>query len=212
MTAPPFEPSREDKLRVLEELRQDRPGTRAAYNNIVSPEPQGRWAKPDRVTGREPFVDVPRLPASSPWAQQQPPDEMPTGYEINAMEPMGTDAEIERAYLLSTNSVGPTPSDSLAGLSPHLADDADLPPLLRSATATSLPPEAISPIAPDARVVTSPTSSTSLGSDPSASSFAEDQDLVAPPVDAETSRDGETPRAEHRRGGAALSRSWRRIG
>ena len=40
MTAPPFSPTREEKLRVLEELRQDRPGTRAAYTRITDLSPR----------------------------------------------------------------------------------------------------------------------------------------------------------------------------
>ena len=216
MTAPPFEPSREDKLRVLEELRQDRPGTRAAYTRIVSPEPSGRWAKPDLVTGREPFVDVPRLPSNSPWAQEQPGLEPPFDGDINFVEVCGTSEEAERAAAIlsaATDNLQGGSCGEAGNSSP--ATEADDPPYALPGSLAEGPspaPEGTSPLPPD-ESATDPTLSSSRGSDPSASSFAEDRQLGPLP-----SHPGNTPerRASSDRGrgsGSPFSRpSFRRIG
>jgi hypothetical protein len=75
--------------------------TRRAMTELIDPSQGGRWAKPDRVTGAEPFVDYPRLPAGSPWAQTQPPPEEPLGIDLSYVEPCGTEEEIRRSLQLA---------------------------------------------------------------------------------------------------------------
>ena len=210
-TNPGFDnPTREEKLRILEELRQDRPGTRAAYTRITDPEPSGRWSKPDRVTGREPFVDVPRLPASSPWAQQQPPDEMPTGYSVEEMPVMGEPWEAERAAQLLSAATDSLQGGSCgeAGISSP-ATTASLSSTAGLAEGPSPVPEGISPLPPDA-AATDPTSSSSLGSgDPSSHSLDQRQLAQSPPPDAPKVVAG----VRWEGAGSPLSRpSFRRIG
>ena len=57
----------------------------------------GRFTSKPVVTGSEPGVHVPRLPASSPWAGDPVPPEEPLGYSINDLEVIGTPAEVERS-------------------------------------------------------------------------------------------------------------------
>jgi hypothetical protein len=55
----------------------------------------GRFAKliPSTLTGQS--QPVPRLPESSPWHHDPVPATEPLGFSVNAMEPVGTQAEIE---------------------------------------------------------------------------------------------------------------------
>jgi hypothetical protein len=55
----------------------------------------GRFGKPSVLTGSEPTVRYPRPPASSPWASDPVPPEEPLGLDVNALEAVGTAAEIE---------------------------------------------------------------------------------------------------------------------
>jgi hypothetical protein len=181
------EASREEKVKLLREDRTA--GTRVAYNNIVSPEPSGRWAKPSR--SEDPATLYPRLPSSSPWHRDPIPDEPAFGIDIEAVEPCGTDAEIERAaQLLFAELAEPPP----------LGNVADLPPLLRSAMGPSPLPEVTSPLSSDDSA-TDPTSS--LGSDPS---FTPDQQLAQP-----STTDAPKDVVSVKRAGAG-SLSWRRLG
>ena len=61
--------------------------------------PGGRFSPGGYVSGSEAIVQYPPLPASSPWsgAGPQVPDEEPTGIDINAQEPCGTFAEVQRS-------------------------------------------------------------------------------------------------------------------
>jgi hypothetical protein len=200
------EASREEKAAILKVETDRAINTLRAYTNITDPVAGGRFAKAlgEYTVGATPTVEYPRLPENSPSHHDPLPDEMPLGFSVDALEPTGELHELQEP-------VGPPPADSQAEVTPPSAP-ADLPPLLGSAPATSLPPEPFSPIGSDARVVASPTSSSSRGSsDPS---FTPGQQLAAPLVDAEASRKGDTPREEHRRGGAVLSSkpSFRRIG
>jgi hypothetical protein len=55
----------------------------------------GALAKPV-VTGTAPY---PMLPASSPWSVDPVPTEPPLGFSVDAREPVGTAAEIERSWV-----------------------------------------------------------------------------------------------------------------
>ena len=69
----------------------------------------GRFA----ATVATPVAGVPRypaLPASSPWASDPVPSEPPLGHCVDAMEPIGTDAEIERAAQLLAGEAEPAPA------------------------------------------------------------------------------------------------------
>jgi hypothetical protein len=60
-------------------------------------ENQGRHSAAAKasVTGSARVPQVPRMPEGSPWAGDLVPPEEPTHYDINALEPNGTPAEIE---------------------------------------------------------------------------------------------------------------------
>ena len=199
--------SQSERAAILRE-RDRAINTRVAYGDVVDPLPQGRWKKPAQPS--DPTKLYPPMPASSPWACDPVGLEPPFPGDIGYVEVCGTDAEIAQAAAILSAATDNLQGGSCADAgnsSPAVA--ANLSPLLGLAEGPSPTPEATSPVGSDSRA-TDPT----FGStDPSASSFAEDQDLAAPPVDAETSREGETPRVELRRGGAApFSSGWRRIG
>jgi hypothetical protein len=56
----------------------------------------GRFTKQNaaRVTGSTPVPSYPQLPASSPWHSWPSPPEPVLGYDINAVEPVGSPTEI----------------------------------------------------------------------------------------------------------------------
>ena len=176
--------------------------------SLLDPSLAGRFAqqaKPDFTVGRDPRVDYPRI-AGGPWGSgPQPGLEPALGFSVNDLEPTGELHELQRSAA-TDNLQGGSCADA-GNSSPAVA--ANLSPLLGLAEGPSPTPEATSPVGSDSRA-TDPT----FGStDPSASSFAGDQDLAAPPVDAASAHSEGANRAEHRRGGAALSsRGWRRIG
>jgi len=62
----------------------------------------GRYAAQSkaRVVGSASF-EYPALPVSSPWANDPVPPEAPLGVDINAVEPVGTHAEIEHSLQLA---------------------------------------------------------------------------------------------------------------
>jgi hypothetical protein len=67
---------------------------------LASPEPGGRFAKANYVAGSEPCVQYPA--AAGPWAGgTRVPDEPPLGFSVDAMEPVGTAAEIEASLVLA---------------------------------------------------------------------------------------------------------------
>jgi hypothetical protein len=200
------EASREEKAAIIQ--NEKRLNTRAAMTSVLDPALAGRFAataKADFTVGRDPTVEYPKLPDGSPWRQQQPPDEEPLGFSVEEMPVMGEPFEQERAYLLSAAASVASSGGGEAGTSsPATAAD------LSSFSEGSADPASTSPVASE--VEADPLRPPEPG--PSASSFAEGQQLAAPPTDAEASRKGDTPRVEHRRGGAAtFSRpSFRRIG
>jgi hypothetical protein len=60
-------PSREDKLRILEDDR--RANTRSAYTGVTDPVAGGRFAKAlgEYTVGATPTVEYPKLPEGSQW-------------------------------------------------------------------------------------------------------------------------------------------------
>ena len=76
---------------------------------------QGRFAAESRarVVGSRPLVEYPALPPNSPsWASHAVGQEPPVGFDINAVEPVGTHAEIEQS-LAEVGDGAATPSDPL---------------------------------------------------------------------------------------------------
>jgi hypothetical protein len=187
-------------------LRQDRGATRSDYTRVTSPEPTGRWAKPDQINGATPVVDYPRI-AGGPWGTgPQVPEEPPLGIDVSYVEPCGEPWEAERAYLLSA-AASLSSGDGDAGSSSP-APAADLSPLLGSAdpapTTDTVP-------ASERQVGADPT----LGSnpDPSASSFAEDRQLGPLPSHPDSAPERRAVSVDRDRGsGSPFSRPWRRIG
>jgi hypothetical protein len=102
-------PTRDEKLRVLEELR--RTNTRSAYTGVTSPVAGGRFAKVlgECTVGSQ---QVPNYPAAnSPWSGPQVGLEPPFPEDIQYVEPCGTPEEIAKAAQLlsaSSPSVGMT--------------------------------------------------------------------------------------------------------
>jgi hypothetical protein len=209
------EASREEKAAILREA--DRAiNTRVAYGKVIDPEAGGRFAKEakaDFTVGRDEVVSYPRLPAGGPWGGgPQVPEEPPFSVDISYVEPCGEPFEAERAAAIleasaehSAATVSPPVRQSdEAGFShlfpPAMADLAS--PLLGSANSAPLT-SSVASVAVGCEVGGADPSS-SLGSGPRASS--EGQQLAAPSVDAAVaSVAADANRAEHVRGGAALS-------
>jgi hypothetical protein len=76
-------------------------------------ENQGRHSAAAKasVTGSARVPQVPRMPEGSPWAGDLVPPEEPTHYDINALEPNGTPAEIEASLREASPSVASLPPD-----------------------------------------------------------------------------------------------------
>jgi hypothetical protein len=53
----------------------------------------GRFAKPEN--SKSPLPVYPRLPESSPWHHDPVPPEEPLGYSVDAMEPVGSQQEVQ---------------------------------------------------------------------------------------------------------------------
>jgi hypothetical protein len=86
--------------------------------------PTGRYAQQAHFSGQEPCVGY---PAASAWTRDAAmvPNEEPTGIDINALEPVGTFAEVQRSELAADPSVIPTgpfsqmsPVDGIGGHPP----------------------------------------------------------------------------------------------
>ena len=73
----------------------------------------GRYAKltPNILTGQT--QQVPRLPENSPWHHDPVPATQPLGFSVDAMEPVGTQAEIEASIepALEPNNSSALPAD-----------------------------------------------------------------------------------------------------
>jgi hypothetical protein len=94
----------EERAEQLRNEKRLRPGERppTTLHSLASLDTSldGRFAaESDLVSGAEPSVNYPRLPASSPWSaeQPQPGPEPPLGVEIDEQEPVGTPAEVAQS-------------------------------------------------------------------------------------------------------------------
>jgi len=58
---------------------------------------QGRFASVAKTQVTSGVFEYPKLPASSPWSTNPLPEEPPLGFDVNALEPTGTAAEIEQS-------------------------------------------------------------------------------------------------------------------
>jgi hypothetical protein len=195
------EPTREEKLRII--MEADRAvNTLAAHQALLEPGLAGRFAKESRhdfTVGKTPTVEYPRLPSNSPWQQEQPPPEEPTGYEINAMDPVGSPEEIERSAQLLFDSVADSP-----------ATDAEASPTSALVGPSPLPdrPTATPPSATPASMVAS--SDLSSSADPSwhlngSANLAQPQSAADTPKAREGVRRGELS-------GVGSFPTWRRFG
>jgi hypothetical protein len=138
--------SAEEKAAILQ--NEKRLNTRAAMQAVLDPTLAGRFAKEakaDFTVGRDPTVQYPRMPATSPWACDAVGLEPPLGFSVEEMEVVGSTEEAERAaaILAATESSAATASSPPQGQS-----DADLPTVGSAAAGQS-------PIAP--QVAGSPT-------------------------------------------------------
>lgn len=209
--------TQEQRARILREQERNI-NTRSAMTSVIDPILAGRFApqaKADFTVGRDPVVNYPRLPASSPWQQEQPGLEPPFPEDINFVEAVGTPVEQERAYLQSTAvSVEHSAEAPTASPPQWQSDDADpLPPLL-SGSATAASPASVTSRRGEADA---------LGSGPVLHSG--DRQLAAnhlpppiaadgsppfsnsgPPSIAEPSREGRTPREERSKAGTITRR------
>ena len=68
----------------------------------------GRFAKltPATITGSTLAPQYPSLPANSPWHHDPVAATEPLGFSVNAMEPVGTQAEIEASIPTLNSPVG----------------------------------------------------------------------------------------------------------
>jgi hypothetical protein len=82
----------------------------------------GRFARPDYITGTEAASQYPRLPTSSPWSSDPVPPEQSLGFQIGAMEPVGTFAEV--AASIPEQSAGQLSPAVTAALSDAPVDSA----------------------------------------------------------------------------------------
>ncbi len=104
MTEHPFEneASQAEKRRVMKDTMHSR--AQAALDEDRG----GRFALASKKPIGAP-VAYPQLPESSPWSNDPVGDERPLGFEIDAMEPVGTEAEITRS-IAGTPLTAPTES------------------------------------------------------------------------------------------------------
>jgi hypothetical protein len=84
----------------------------------------GRFAverpKP-QIVGAGP-VSYPAQPASSPWASDPVPNEEPLGFDVNAIEPVGTGPEIEASLKpASDESLADAGGEAMAKTEPTVA-------------------------------------------------------------------------------------------
>jgi hypothetical protein len=149
-------PSRDEKLRILEDERWA--NSRSAYTGVTDPVAGGRFARalPEHINGREPFVDVPRLPAGGPWGDgPQVGLEPPFDGDINFVEACGTFEEQERAAAIAAANVAAAPPATETAPASPRERHADPSGFTEgSATATPLP---VATLPPASDEVASPT-------------------------------------------------------
>jgi hypothetical protein len=97
MTSPSAIREQKERREVLKNDRAE-PTTFHQLANLDT-SPGGRFSPGGYVSGSEAIVQYPPLPASSLWSGEGPqvPDEGPTNIDINAQEPTGTFAEVQRS-------------------------------------------------------------------------------------------------------------------
>ena len=102
------------------------------------------------VAGESPATLYPRLPASSPWsgAAPQVPDEGPTNIDINAQEPTGTFAEVQRSEFANSEDPASPFNRQMDGEANGVGDPAPAgaTPAAR-ATSSTAPARSSSPLA-----------------------------------------------------------------
>jgi hypothetical protein len=102
-------------------LRNERAvGTYHAFATSEADAIGGRFAARERSTvigaGQ---VAYPTLPPNSPWASDPVPAEEPLGVDINAVEAVGTHAEIEHSLREVRDGTGQTPTELPLDASPN---------------------------------------------------------------------------------------------
>jgi hypothetical protein len=118
------EPTQSEKLAAL---HNDRLLKRATYSHVVElyddTRPHGRFA----VGASQPLTQYPTQPPHSPWfdARFNGPD--PLGYSVDAMEPVGSPAEIE-ASIRRLEAAASTPTPSPCAVSAKPVEAAASPP------------------------------------------------------------------------------------
>jgi len=103
------EPTQSEKLAALHNDLLFKRGT--AYSDVVDlyddSRPHGRFA----VGARQPVTEYPRQPPGSPWSgvpALNGPD--PLGYSVDAMEPVGSPAEVEASIKRLEAATQPAPT------------------------------------------------------------------------------------------------------
>jgi hypothetical protein len=122
MNNPADEISQSERRKVMESDRLARKAS--TYHQLAEASADelagGRFAKATNkqtVVGSSP-ISYPRQPSTSPWFNDPVPPEMPLGYDINAMEPVGERHEIEKSLKTSPPSAhggDGTPTSSIGG-------------------------------------------------------------------------------------------------
>jgi hypothetical protein len=83
-------------------------------------ERSGRHAQHATVVGSKPAVAYPRMPEGSPWHSDLVPPEGPTGYAIDAQEPVGEVFEVEASLREAASVLAfPSDADASAGVDDH---------------------------------------------------------------------------------------------
>jgi hypothetical protein len=96
----------------------------------------GRFGKPSVVSGAQPGVNYPRLPSSSPWHSDIVPPEESLGFDINAMEAVGTPTEIEASLAGEVGTSSPPTASALVAL-PAGSNIGQSPDVVRPGSATT---------------------------------------------------------------------------
>jgi hypothetical protein len=109
--------TQKERREILENDRKVRATYFSQAQANMDDERGGRYAtlnKPS-VTGSSPSVMVPQQPANSFWSCDPVPPEMPLGYDINAMEPVGEKFEIEKSLSSAASGEAVAPTSSVVG-------------------------------------------------------------------------------------------------
>jgi hypothetical protein len=98
MTSQPFnnDATPDERLQVHKDRMPKT--TFQSFSEVFADEDRGGRYKPEtstHVIGSTPIPKYPELPASSPSHHDPVPNEAPLGFSIDAMEPLGTEAEVQ---------------------------------------------------------------------------------------------------------------------